>query len=543
MLFSSKKFQYRFLGTLAVLVFIFFSLSYSPAAQANSSNTANCDPSKGSTLNCYQLLTPLPSGSGSISSINTSNPLPYIITLAEVLVSLSVVLAVFFIVYGGIIKMTTDNVEQKKEGNAIIYRTIIGLLMLAFSYILITTINPNLLKNPFAELGVPTGLGGGNSTNLAVFQAPSNISVTSCVPGKAFYLKWDEAGATNGTNYIVYLKDSSNQTVLQTYPNQQGGSQGGNTYAAGFPYSDLAAGGKYYVQLSPMGGLAGDVVGPSGGTSFTCNAPPLLANNVQATCLSDGVVHVTGTAPQGITNLIASYIDCTNKVSSDFNNASKENCAANGYTPGGLISPTMDYYLANNPNNQFTCDTFQGTAGRKYCISINPEDASGKSLLGVSISPVTCENPTVVSTGAPVTNLAGTCTSYLGTNYNVDSTDLKLTWSSPAKYTHFMVYINPANNPTNANNFGNNNIQGIPVTCENPTSCSYSTVGYQGSGALDGYNPNPVPGDTNTSKTPIYHTIWVDAVADPNNPNSTTNVQLEQKGDVTAISCKDSYNG
>ena len=159
----------------------------SQSQNTNSSSTSiiNIDcssPSNSSNFNCYQLLTPLPNpqnprGQG-LNSINTSNPLPYIITMAEILVSLGVVLAVFFIVYGGIIKMTAvDSVSNQQKGTAIIIRSIFGLLLLGFSYILIVTINPSLLNNTFTSINqnLPPPILSATSTPTPT--TPTNTSV------------------------------------------------------------------------------------------------------------------------------------------------------------------------------------------------------------------------------------------------------------------------------------------------------------------------------------------------------------------------------
>jgi len=137
------------------------------------STNPNCSPGQGQTssFNCYQLLTPLPTQSGTLTNIDTTNPIPYIVTIAEVLVSLGIVVAVFFIVWGGIIRMTSPgNVDKQREGTKIIQRTIVGLLLLAFSYILITTINPSLVNNPFTQV---------NSTNSQISPQSSESSTNN----------------------------------------------------------------------------------------------------------------------------------------------------------------------------------------------------------------------------------------------------------------------------------------------------------------------------------------------------------------------------
>jgi len=56
------------------------------------------------------------------------------------------VLAVVMIIYGGVTYMTTDAVYGKKEGIRIIKNALIGLLLVLGSYLILYTINPELVK-------------------------------------------------------------------------------------------------------------------------------------------------------------------------------------------------------------------------------------------------------------------------------------------------------------------------------------------------------------------------------------------------------------
>ena len=55
-------------------------------------------------------------------------------------------LAVIMIAYGGIRYMSTDAIHGKSEGREIITAALMGLLLILFSYILLKTINPDILK-------------------------------------------------------------------------------------------------------------------------------------------------------------------------------------------------------------------------------------------------------------------------------------------------------------------------------------------------------------------------------------------------------------
>jgi uncharacterized membrane protein YgcG len=125
----------------------------------------------------YQLLTPLPTGNNqSANSIPTSSPLDYINLLFRLGISLAVVFAVFMLVYGGIVTMSTDNIENHREGRKIINRTLWGLLLLLISWLILYTINPRLL-----DLGAVFRTGGSISNkpvNSGGTLIPGNNSST-----------------------------------------------------------------------------------------------------------------------------------------------------------------------------------------------------------------------------------------------------------------------------------------------------------------------------------------------------------------------------
>lgn len=498
----------------------------------SSTPNASCTSTGSSDFNCYSLLTPLPQAGGtSISTINTSNPLPYIITMAQILVSLGIVIAVFFIVYGGIIKMTTDNVEKHREGTEIIKRTIYGLLLLAFSYILIVTINPNLLNNPFTELGIKSGIGT-STPNLNLVQKPTNIAVT-CIPGEQFTLEWNEAGANNTTNYDVYmsqgpLTSTSNQNPgFQAYQNIQGVLQANGKFQKTFNNYNLTSGQQYSVWLSALGGISSSVEGPSNGTTFTCQAPPPI--NVSSSC-SNGEVVTVGNGSSAYNAYTAYMNDCTGNTT-----------AANAYV---YNSNTQTLSCKVN-NNGFTCNFTGAVPGHTYCVWVNGQSSNinvnGKQLaedvaLG-ALSPTTLaftpgagsaiSYQSATSKGAaakPVTcpvlqrptNLQISCIlsrSSQGFNANNQQASyimpggLTITWTRPKLYKNFEVYFNPTNQIKKTQEFGS--VTGNPFTC-NTTTCTYTNTSLiMGS--------DPFVGITNS-----FHTVWVNTVSVNNATGQTT---------------------
>jgi di/tricarboxylate transporter len=97
----------------------------------------------------YDLLTPLPSTTGGApqTQADTSDPIAYIRMLYQLLISLAVVVAVFMIVLGGIRRMTAGGNEASvKAAKTMINQALLGLLLLTTAYLILYTINPNLLK-------------------------------------------------------------------------------------------------------------------------------------------------------------------------------------------------------------------------------------------------------------------------------------------------------------------------------------------------------------------------------------------------------------
>ncbi len=84
---------------------------------------------------------------------NTGNPVPtdlpgYIRAMFFIAIGITSILAVVVIIYGGLLYMSTDAYSNKLEGKTIIQRTLWGMLLIAISYLLLTTINPDLTRIP-----------------------------------------------------------------------------------------------------------------------------------------------------------------------------------------------------------------------------------------------------------------------------------------------------------------------------------------------------------------------------------------------------------
>ncbi|MES2436440.1 MAG: pilin [Patescibacteria group bacterium] len=93
----------------------------------------------------YQFLAPLPTETG--ATLPAENGLSvYANSMYRILVSISGVIAVFMLVYGGILYMSSDAITGKREGKDIIKRTLWGLILVIGSWLIIYTLNPSSLN-------------------------------------------------------------------------------------------------------------------------------------------------------------------------------------------------------------------------------------------------------------------------------------------------------------------------------------------------------------------------------------------------------------
>ncbi len=105
----------------------------------------------------YQPLAPLPDGSsngGMLTTINTqidktTNPCPfgnYLNIIIKLVIGIAAVLAMVMIVMGGVEYMTSELVSSKEAGKETITHAILGLLLALGAFMILNTINPQLLS-------------------------------------------------------------------------------------------------------------------------------------------------------------------------------------------------------------------------------------------------------------------------------------------------------------------------------------------------------------------------------------------------------------
>jgi len=97
----------------------------------------------------YVPLSPLP-GDGGV--IDTTDPASYFARMFAIFVGLAAVIAVIMLVICGFQYMTSDAISSKESAKKRCWAAILGLGLILISWIILNTINPNLLKLPFASL-------------------------------------------------------------------------------------------------------------------------------------------------------------------------------------------------------------------------------------------------------------------------------------------------------------------------------------------------------------------------------------------------------
>lgn len=148
-------------------------------SSSNTTTTTTCVPGE------YCLLAPLPG----LSKINvqTTGIGGYLAIIFKIGIGLAGVLAVVMLVVGGIQYMSTDAFSEKADGKSRMMNAIIGLLLVLGAWVILNTLNPNLLifnldlqkvsitvdEANFADTEVEIQSNKGYSMNGASFQSPN----------------------------------------------------------------------------------------------------------------------------------------------------------------------------------------------------------------------------------------------------------------------------------------------------------------------------------------------------------------------------------
>lgn len=155
------KTKYNKIIILAVFIFSVFTLIPNVDAQ----NTQN-----------YTVLQPLPGiGDTGGGQITLAQYLPAAFNLT---VGIAIALAFIFITIGGITYATSDSLMGKQDGRNYIQNAVVGLLLVIGSYVILYTINPQILTFSIDLLGAPAPTTP-TTTNIT----PTTTPTGNCVGG------------------------------------------------------------------------------------------------------------------------------------------------------------------------------------------------------------------------------------------------------------------------------------------------------------------------------------------------------------------------
>lgn len=154
---------------------------------------------------CYTLEVPL----GTFTQ--ACGPAEYLTKIYTISVGVAVALAVVMIVYAGIIYATSgDNASKQKEAKTQITQAIFGLAILLASYLILNTINPDLVNLGLIQSRIQGKAGELNLTPLP--NVPPSLFCALCISGASeSYDKCIAKAANNSKN-----SDSSNYEKMKT---------------------------------------------------------------------------------------------------------------------------------------------------------------------------------------------------------------------------------------------------------------------------------------------------------------------------------------
>ena len=154
--------------------------TYTPLAPLPGLGTDGCKDAKGVVITD-------PKTGEKIPCIDTqksaTNPCPfgnYLNIMIKIIIGIAAVLAMIMIVMGGIEYMTSDLISSKEAGKDTIKNAILGLLLALGAFLILNTINPQLLsacldKLPMATITIsPDDTSTGSSTSLCLPGNPPN---------------------------------------------------------------------------------------------------------------------------------------------------------------------------------------------------------------------------------------------------------------------------------------------------------------------------------------------------------------------------------
>lgn len=235
----------------------------------------------------YVLLAPLPCEKNTLGCDETGkfttfdptqkNPIgAYLNILLRIFIGLCAVLAVVMIVMGGVEYMTSELISGKEAGREKVTGAILGLLLALGAYILLFTINPDLLNTDIsmedANVRVTVDLGGESTTPFQAISSTAlqNIGITCSGSGGASSLSTTAQSFIGRSTYSQSARNTINGTtanvdcssfVSQVYVCAGLSNPGGTTagiFGSGTPVTSISPDGT---TINGVALKVGDLVG------------------------------------------------------------------------------------------------------------------------------------------------------------------------------------------------------------------------------------------------------------------------------------------
>jgi hypothetical protein len=204
----------------------------------------------------YNLLAPLP-GVETTSGSGKTTAGPYIQGIFTLMIAIAGGLAVLMIIFGGIKYMSTDAFAGKSEARATIEHAIWGLLLAMSAWLILYTVNPNLvgvidLQVPVQPLATSTGPGPGGGFGIPMTaeeiaadkivrdrlnDAGVGINAGPCLNGQGYGCTNLNGLAESAIQGLIVLKKDCGCVITVT-----GGTEPGphKTHGIGSPIVDLS---------------------------------------------------------------------------------------------------------------------------------------------------------------------------------------------------------------------------------------------------------------------------------------------------------------
>ncbi len=167
-------------------------------------------PNGNSCVPTYQLLAPLPNMGENFNPADQSALGTYLNLMIKLFIGICAVLAVIMIVMGGIEYMTSELISSKEHGKEKITGAIFGLLLALGAWLILSTINPDILKTDLSSLTAVT-------VEVGIDDLPQIPVNGRYANGAVFGAPWDNTvGQIATLPYGVSVYNSQCSTVGQT---------------------------------------------------------------------------------------------------------------------------------------------------------------------------------------------------------------------------------------------------------------------------------------------------------------------------------------